>query len=192
MTIRNFLKEGDVLCFRYYEGIFQKLTRLANYLEFGKDGWTNGITHVAIITGFGKNPEGEACAIVSEALESGIKSSLYALWWLEARINDKTCIVRRPIQQVYVISEHIKNYEGIHYDWLSILAIGYRILFNKKIWFYDYFRGPNKQYCMEFVLRILYDASNKLIDLEPECGFSFDELLPHHMLISEQFKTIYN
>ena len=190
MTIRNYLKEGDVLCFRYYDGFFQKLIRLANYLEFGKDGWTNGITHVAIVTGFSKNDKGEACAIISEALETGITSSLYELWWLDARIKDKTCIVRRPIHDTYVISEHAKSYEGIPYDWASIIAIGYKILFKKRIFCYDYLIGKSKQFCMEFVLRILYDASNEGINLEEEFDMYFDEMMPHYIIISEQFKTL--
>jgi hypothetical protein len=189
MTIRNYLKEGDVLAFRYYDTAFMKLIRIGNWLEFGKEGWTNGITHIAVISGFGKE-NGKACALVSEALETGVTTSPYELDWLDNQITNGVISVYRPREQIHNLSQFCKQYEGKPYDFFSIVAMGYNILTGCKLLGYDKLKGPSKQFCMEFVLRVLYDASNKVINLEKELNKDFDMIMPNYITKSDSFIKI--
>jgi len=190
MTERLYFKEGDVVAFSNIDGWYMKLINLGNQIHFKGDAAKIGITHVGIIKNFANDADGTACAIISEALGSGVVSSPYPLWWLNARVLDERIRVFRPRQQVNTISIYCEKYEGVPYDWASIVALGYSILTQRKIWYYESLKGPKTQFCSEFVLRVLYDASDGKIDLQKEFNRDFDMLMPMHFYYSDQFIRI--
>lgn len=193
------VKEGDILAFRSvdspnmkkFDKMYMKLIRLGNYLEFGKEGWTDSIHHVSIIGGFENDQHGDRCAIVYEAIGTGVISSLYPVWWINKSVDEGSMVVLRPRQQIHTIDKFAEQYKGIPYDWMSIIALGVLILTQKKIPFFEKFKGPQTQFCSEFVLRVLYDASDKNINLEKEFEKDFDRLMPMHLFYSDQFKAMF-
>jgi len=197
--MKNAIKEGDVICFRFndskitdgWDAVFFKLIRFANYMEFGRDGWIDSINHVGIVSGFETDENGDKCATVYEALDNGVVHSPYPLWWLDNKVSDGNIVILRPKLQIYTIDKYCEQYEGIPYDWKSILAIGSLILTKKKIPFFERMKGPESQMCSEFVLRVLYDASKKQIDLQKEFEKDFDRLMPMHLFYSSQFTALF-
>jgi len=193
------LKCGDVVCFRFndskvtdgLDALYFKLIRVGNYLTFGKDGWTNSINHVGIISGFETDSNGDKCVTVYEALDKGVVHSPYPIWWINTKVDDGNIVILRPKLQVYTIDKYCKQYEGVPYDWASIIALFILITTKKRISILEKSKGAHTQFCSEFVLRVLYDASNKQIDLEKEFNRDFDRLMPMHIFYSDHFVAIY-
>lgn len=161
------LKVGDVVNFNWNKGLFMRAVTLYNKLHYGK----SEATHSGIVS----RVEGEKVYIM-EAVRT-FKEEEYDLWWLDLRIKDGTITIRRANANLTNISENIKKYEGLKYDWLSIILLPFKLFIS----------SSKLLFCSEAIGRILYDSG---VDVASELGIDYEKLTPMDLQISKQLKTI--
>lgn len=110
--------------------------------------------------------ETETDYVIHEAVSKGLVKSPYTKEFINSKIKDGTCAIKElwcygaTKEQV---QEVCKKYEGQPYDWTAIFYIGLSILFRR--YFVNRSAGARQVICSEFVGRVLYDASNGMVDL---------------------------
>lgn len=139
-------------------------------------------THVGIV-GL-ERPDEYVCY---EAVNKGLVSSVYT----KAQISkwEKDGIVKVVELNLRVSNNKLldvcQSYEGAPYDWVSIINITlYGILGRLAL----NLSGPKALICSEFVVRVLYDLSNKKINFEKIYGKKFDLITPaeiHQWVMNE-------
>lgn len=150
-------KTGQVLNFAYNNWFFQ----FGNLIHYGKKGYV----HSAIIGHVDKNG-----VYIYEALGDGIVGSYYEKWWLDARVQDGTCIVGDPIFDVTGIESFCEKHIGDPYDWMSILDIAIYWLTGKV----NVRRADDDTWiCSEFVAEML-KQSNPNMDIAKELNLPSD------------------
>ena len=165
---------GQILNFRYYDGIMQKLIVFGNLIRYGE----KGATHSALV--YDVN---DTDVIVAEALGNGFTISPYEKWWVDARIEDGTIRVGKTIEPLTNIQENIKKYEGTPYGWLDLINCAWYILFGKAA--FSFSNGAKSLICSEAVARCLYDSS-KTINFEKEFNKPYDCITPQDLAQSKQ------
>jgi hypothetical protein len=124
--------------------------------------------------------ETETDYTVHEAISKGLVKSAYTKEFINSKIKDGTCQIKElwcygaTKEQVQAIC---KIYEGYPYDWTSIFYIALSILFRRN--FVNKSAGAREVICSEFVARVLFDVSNKMVDLPKYYGkYDFDYITP--------------
>jgi hypothetical protein len=162
------MKTGD-LFFVKGGGLFGALINIFNHYMYGK----SNATHVGIIA---KTEEEKV--LVYEAVEKGF----LPFWYNKERIINNKKIKIKRVSGLKGVLEICKKYEGIKYGKINIfihsINLLLRILFKAKI---DYSDKIVSMHCSEAVSRVLYDASNKKINLEKKLNKSFDLVTPQEL-----------
>ena len=170
------LKVGQILNFKYYDGPFQKAVRHYNRKIYGVDGFT----HSAIITYVS-----DVSIEIAEALEKGFTISNYERWWVEGKIKEGVISVGTAYKPLNNVRYYANKYKGTKYSYWAVFLI---LIFGKNsIKLSD---GVKSLICSEAVARLLYDASDKKIDFEPEFKKNYDFITPQDLYLSKQIKWI--
>mgnify|MGYP007100083530 CR=1 FL=1 len=168
-------KTGQILNFKYYDGVFQWLIAFANKHTYGEKGYT----HSAIISEIK-----EDSIMVAEALSSGFNVYAYEEWWLDERVKDGTISIGNAGVELKDVKNTINKYLNRPYAWYDIFNIGFYFLFGK--YAFKISDGSKALICSEAVCRVLYDCSNKKIDFEKEFNKPFDTITPEDLSKSKQ------
>jgi hypothetical protein len=168
------MKIGNVLNFKWYDGLFGKAIRYYNRLVYKEDGFTHTAIVIDIKPGF---------YTVAEALGNGFTISDYEDWWVEGKIKEGYIFVGEPKKDLVAVKALAKKYEKIRYGYLWLPLI---FLFGEKSsWVTD---GTKSLICSEAVARLLYDASDRQLDLSKEFKKSYDVITPQDIFKSRQIK----
>ena len=165
-------KIGDVVLFNY-SGFFNKFIKRYNLMRYG----FSKATHVGIISKVGKeNVE------IYEALNQGFVKQNYERWWLDLKIKEGIIILKSSKKRLTYVENNCEKYLGRGYSWFDIVRI-----------FYTYIIGFNLGFscskhliCSEAVSRILYDSSNKKLNLAEEFDKPYDLITPMDIFLSKQ------
>lgn len=165
------IKVGDVVLFKHNKN---------NIYSRAIHRFTGGeYTHAGIVYKIhGDNKEN---VILAEALSNGFIKTYYKKE--DLLTNKKKYTLKTPFME---LSEHsvflsIEKYLGSRYDWLGIYIIAIEILFGIKIP-YD---TMDKLICSEAVSRVLYESSNKEINISEELYKQFDKITPLDLSITK-------
>ena len=167
-------KKGDVVNFNWKDGFFSRLITLYNYLYYRE----STATHSGIISRVTKDTIYLYESIMSEGTD--FKEHAYERWWLDERVKDKTVTIRRPLSALNSVEETCKLYQNIRYDIVSIILMPFKLVIN----------STEAMFCSEVVSRILYDCSNKKIDISSELGKSYEKITPMDLQKTEQLQSI--
>lgn len=172
-------KVGDVVFFRS-DSIISKLISIYNLRYYGE----MGFTHVGIITKVEKDK-----VLIHEALSNGFvktkkngKLNYYNNDYILKQMEEGSMDVlstKLKLKNVYKTSE---KYIGRPYAWFDIFGIALSFLFNFK---FTKLTGADKLICSEAVSRILFDASNKKINLSEEFNKPYDLIAPQDIYNSK-------
>lgn len=165
------LKVGDVIFFRNNK-IYNKLVQRYNLLKYGEIGFG----HVGIITKVEKDN-----VIIHEALSNGFVKNPYEKWWINLKIEEGNIKIKSPNKKITNIYSNAENYLGRGYAWSDIFFILVSFITNFKI----SFSGSNRLICSEAVSRVLYDSSNKKINLSEEYSKKYDLIAPMDIYFSK-------
>lgn len=167
-------KTGDIINFNWKDGLFSKLITLYNWIYYRK----STATHSGIVS----KVTNDTIYIYESILSKGpdFEEHAYERWWLDERVKDKTVTVRRPLCKLTNVKEICESYKDIRYDILSIILMPFKLVFN----------STAAMFCSEVVSRILYDCSNKKINISGELGKSYEKITPQDLQISQQLESI--
>lgn len=171
-------KEGDIVLFNYNDNVYHKCIQWFNKRKYGEA----GPTHVGIIGQVGTDK-----VVIYEALSDGFVKRDYEKWWLEARYNDLTIDIRRSKIKLNEVQKSCEKYLGRGYAWLDIISIGLSFLTGFRLLGLT---GARKLICSEGVARVLYDASNKEINIAEEFDKSYNLVTPMDIALSDQLKDV--
>ena len=167
-------KTGQIVFFKS-NGLFGNLIGSYNLIKYGE----NLTTHVGIITEVKKNE-----VLIHEALSDGFVKNYYEKWWLENKIESEEVFIKSSKIKLVNVLKNSEKYLGKGYAWFDIFSIGLALILRFKI----NFTGANKLICSEAVSRILYDSSDKKINLEKEYDKPYDLITPQDIVYSEYIK----
>ena len=170
------LKAGDVVLFNWGEGLYSWIIERYNLVHFKE----KGFTHAGIISDVEDD-----IVWIHEAIwkkdQKDFQAYSYSIDFLENLVNEEKVQIRRPTEELSDIRGVCEEYEDLNYDWISILLMPF-----------TFFKAtPNQVFCSEGVGRILYDDSNKKINIAAELDISYEKLVPQHLAITKQLETIY-
>ena len=131
--------------------------------------------------------------LIYEALTKGFTDiawngdkNYYSKNGLEDLISKDKALIKSPINKLDNIKEEADKYLGLKYSPTDILNILTGTLFG-----YTLFNTTTyKMTCGEVVARILYDSSNKKINISSEFNKYFDEITPMDLFLSKQIEYI--
>lgn len=166
------MKVGDVVFFEG-DGFFSSCIKHYNMINYYCSGWT----HVGIITEIKKDN-----VLINEALSNGFVRNTYSISYVEERIKEGTMKLKTPKKRLTKVKEHADKYLGRGYGWFDIFGITISMLTGFK---FLKITGANKLICSEAVSRILYDSSNKKINLSRELNKPYDLITPMDIYLSE-------
>lgn len=156
------------------EGLYGNLIKLGT-----KSDWT----HVGVIA-----DETKQDYIVYEALNKGLVKTNHRKYIVNDRIKQKEIVIKYV--ELRISKERLKkiceSYLGRPYDWLTIFNIGIYFLFGH---YALNLPGPRKLICSEFAARVLYDASNKKLNLSKEFDKRYDYITPEDLYKSNALKA---
>lgn len=166
-------KVGDVITFKW-KGPFNSLIGFWNYLKFK----SNKATHAGIITRI----VGEKIWISEAIMSRGrdFKEYEYSEKWLDTFKSKGVVHQLRPNVKVTYVEVAAFRYEGSYYDWLSVFLMPFKISVN----------STKAVFCSEVVGRILYDASDKKLNIAAEFGIDYEKVTPMHLYLSKQFTKL--
>lgn len=175
------MKVGDIVQFKY-GGLYMTAVQLHNILFHKKIGATH-TAHiykieddvVYLAEAMGTRPYSIYSYDKSYLLEQEEKGKL---WFL------------RSLKKVKDIEKNTDKYLGRKYDWLAIWGIFFKSVFKKKSILTNAFKGDKFLICSEGTLRVLYDSSNKKIDLNKEFNLDTDLIAPMCLDESKYFRRI--
>jgi hypothetical protein len=175
-------KVGDVVQFKNMGNPFMWLVQLHNLIKYRK----TGATHSGIITRIEGND-----IFISEAISVvPFQEFPYTKEWLDRKIEEGKIWIRRSKVKLTNVTKHAETYWGRKYDWLAIYGIFIKTILGFESRISKKFKGDKFLICSEGVLRILYDASNKKLDLTKEFNKDNDYIAPIVIDLSKQFETI--
>lgn len=172
------VKSGDVLLFRW-NSPYSKLIYLANYINHGRKGYS----HVGVVAKVNKYS-----IIVYEALSDGFKKIEYGKSELDNLMYNNNVDVGRVNIKLNNVKNNCEKYLGRPYGWMDILSIGFYTIFRK----YSFLFSPNAQHliCSEAVARILYDSSDKKINMSDEFNKHYSYITPTDIHDSKHIKIV--
>jgi len=158
-------KTGD-LFFVKDTNLAGKLVSIFNYMMYGK----SDVTHVGIIAKTEKER-----VLIYEAVPKGFIPS----WYNKKDLEDPKIKIKK-MSGLKNVLKTCQKYEGIKYGTMNIIVhtinLFLRIAFRIK-----YSDGIIAMHCSEAVSRVLYDASNKKINLEKKLNKPFDMVTPQEL-----------
>lgn len=163
---------GDVVFFNG-DDIYSKFIKMYNFKEYGE----SGFSHIGIITKIEKDD-----VLIHEAVSKGFTKSYYSKDGLKNLIKDSKIKIITPSIKLKNVYKNSEKYLGRPYAWFDILGIILSFLFNFK---FLKITGTNKLICSEAVARILYDSSDKKINISSECNKSYDLVAPMDIYLSK-------
>ena len=167
-------KTGDVVNFNWEGGLFSKLIRYYNIFNYGE----STATHSGIISKVTGSSVWIHEAIDGRKKEFGPYE--YSIEWMMKSKEQGIITIRRPTVSVKKINEICMSYEDFQYDWISILLMPF-----------TFFKAtPNSVFCSEAVARILYDVSDKKLNIAEELEKDYEKISPMDLQITSQLKTI--
>ena len=165
------------------DSYYSKLIQLYNLIKYKK----KGVTHIGIIADsrFNEDENNQKEFLVYEALDNGFVSSWYPEWWLMIRVNNGKIIPAKSKVKLSNVDIECEKLKGKPYGWFDIFRIGLS-LFGIKL----KLNTKNKLICSEAVARILYNCSNKKVNLSKEYDKSFDLISPIDVMDSGDIRKI--
>ena len=109
----------------------------------------------------------------------------YPSRWLNLKIAEGIVCVKIPKRGVKDVEKYADNYLGRGYAWFDMFGITLSFLLSWKMFTIT---GAKRLICSEAVARILYDASNKNLNLEKEFGKPCDFITPMDLFNSAQLE----
>lgn len=164
-------KIGQIVFFRG-NSFYSKLITSHNLIKYKEIGYS----HVGIITEVKKDK-----VLIHEAISSGFVSSYYPKTWLNNKLDLDDIFIQFTFIKLTNVKKNAEKYLGKPYAWSDIFFIGLSFLFRFKF----SFTGANKLICSEAISRILYDSSNKKINLSDEYNTPYDLITPMDIYISK-------
>ena len=121
---------------------------------------------------------------IHEALNKGLVKNFYSHEYMDTLVREGTMVIKEVNLRTTpaIFREVCERYEGLPYDWVSIINIGAFIILGKPILNLS---GPRAVICSEYVARVLYECSNKGIDFSKEYNKRFDFVTPADMFESK-------
>lgn len=167
-------KTGDLVFFKG-ESFYSNLIYSYNYIKYGKKGYS----HAGIITKIKKDT-----VVIHEALGSGFQANDYEKWWLNNKISLGDISIKQTKIKLTNVYKNAEKYYGREYAWSDIFFIGLAFLTRFKF----SITGANRLICSEAVSRILYDSSNKKLNLSKEYNKPYDLITPQEVYLSKFLK----
>lgn len=174
----NKFKTGDVVLFNHNSSFFTKQITKFNLKEYGQ----SKCTHAGIVS----RTQGDKIWVFEIVQYKTADHYLYEEDWLNAKIEAGEIIVMRPRTRLTGVFGICNKYIGKSYGILDILAIYFYGLTGIKI----SLTKNKKVICSELTSRILYEASKKKINFEPEFNKPYDLITPMDLFLSQQLKQI--
>lgn len=166
------LKTGDVIIFRKTKDIFSKLISL---------GTRSSYVHVGIVSS-----ANDAEVKVAEALEKGFTMRHYPIEVANVNRESGQWLVRESKTKLKNVKVNILKYLGRPYGFFDIFCIAVYILTKRKI----YKGSALTLICSEAVSRVLYDSSDKKLNLAEEFDKPYSYITPDDIFMSEQLSTL--
>ena len=166
------IQVGDVISFNYNKGFYMKLITIFNYIKFK----ASYATHTGIVTSVYGNKIN-----VKEVIFDPNKNDFDIHEYTEDYLlNNKYVTVLRSLIKLNNVKKNSCKYNSAVYDFVSILLMPFKISFNSK----------KAVFCSEVVTRILYDSSNKKLNIAKEYEINYEKVSPMHIYLSGFFKII--
>lgn len=178
----KYFRQGDIVQFKRFSNIYSLAIQLYNYKTYGHFGATH-TTHIV-------NQDKEFIYLAEAKGNKPYKIYQHSKKDVLKRLKTGKIYVLRP-EKIRNIPKHTNKYLGRHYDWISVWGIILKSLFGIKSKIANLFKGDLFFICSEGTLRVLYDSSNKRIDLKKEFGTDFDFIAPITLDKSKHFRRIY-
>ena len=156
----------DQIVFFNFKSFYGKFIEFYNKLNYGEKGYT----HVGIITKVDKK-----YILIHEAAAKGFIKSWYPIEWINEKVKSKNLLIKPVNKKLLNVFKTAEKYLGRPYAWFDIFGIIISFLFGFK---FLKLTGANKLICSEAVARILYDSSNKQINLSSEYNKPYDLISP--------------
>jgi len=169
-------KKGQIIFFRW-PSFYSKLITLYNLKKYGE----KGFTHVGIITNVKKNE-----IQIHEAISKGFVRSDYPIKFIENKIKEGIIKVKESKIKLIYVEDYSNQYLGRPYAWYDIFGIFISTLLGFK---FLKLTGTKKLICSEAVSRVLYDSSNKKLNLSKEYHKPYDYITPMDIFYSKQVKS---
>lgn len=173
-------KPGQIVNFSNNH-LFAKLIKFRNLLVYGELGWS----HSAIITDIYKDH-----VLIHEALSQGFVSNKYEKWWLNMKLERGEIAIGTSKVKLKNVLKCANNYKGRPYAWWDIFNIFFSWISGRSSLIWRFFKGPKYLICSEAVARVLYDSSDKKLNLEEEFNKPYDMIEPTDLFKSSQLKWI--
>ena len=187
------LKIGQIINFKpNYKHIYSYFIILNNLIKFRRIGYS----HSAIIKEVDIQ---KGICVVSEAVNRGFVSVDYGYCNMLNKVFAGDVVLGRTKHNLFNVKETIEKYEGIKYGWFDIISIGIFTILNlltRLITFnkyknvlkslYSMMPDTKKGICSEIVAKVLYDSSNKQVDLSKEYDKIYSQIEPMDILNSNQ------
>lgn len=162
---------GQILNFKYYDGLFMKLETIGNLIHYGNRGYT----HSAIIV-----DEHDSMVLVVEAVGK-IVESWYPKQWLQNKLDNGQLAVGIPVNEIKNIKKRCEKHLGDKYDWMDIVDI-------IKFWFTGRRNVRNADndtwICSEFVATMISPEN----DISDELGLPLALIAPMDLARSKLIK----
>lgn len=165
---------GQVVFFNG-KSLYSKLIQVYNFINFRQ----TGCTHVGIIT-----KVEEDNVLIHESVSKGFVKSYYNKAKLNKQIKNRSIFIKAPNKKLTNVYKHAEKYLGRPYAWFDILGLAFSFISGFKIL---KLTGANQLICSEAVSRILYDSSNKKINLSEEYSKPYDLICPIEIYLSKYF-----
>lgn len=168
-------KIGDVVFFNNPNSWFGKLITTYNIRKYG----FSNATHVGIISNVNKDS-----VIIHEAYSKGFVTNVYTNEQLKWGLDNDRVHIKRSKIKLFDVPYNADKYLGRGYSYFDIVRIGFTFI----IGFHIFNFGCSKHLiCSEAVSRILYDSSNKKLNLSAEFKKPYDLITPMDIFISREF-----
>lgn len=169
------MKVGNIILFRG-NSFYSKLIKIYNHIEYDIEGFT----HVGIVTEVKDNK-----ITIHEALSQGFVANEYNENELKEKLSKDELYFMESKIKLTNVKNNSNKYLGRGYAWFDIFGIVISMIFGFK---FLKVTGANKLICSEAVSRVVYNSSNKKINLEEEFNKSFDLITPTDIFLSKYFK----
>ena len=176
MHFKMEFQRGQVVNFKWKDSAINKAVLIYNKIVYGEEGFT----HSGIITDTRKNTV-EIC----EAIKRGFIRSDYSKEWIENKIKEGIISVGTPKPKLTYVQYNALQYENLPYSYWDLINIFLIKVFGKSS---INFSGPKQLICSEAVARVLYDSSNKKLNLAEEFNKAYDLITPMDLYVSNQIE----